>query len=156
MPRVGEKLIWGMYDFSERKRTEYIEIEVIGKAGVHGIEGVEVVAMQFNLLAEERQYLDDALLELLDIFLTVINLIQKDKKTILYSLTALSTLTHDNGEVKEPVSISPGEVSNATLLIFCMCDIIDGGFAIIRCVDDAGDQKQKKIPVTRPAQSLSV
>ena len=48
VPRVGQKLTWGMYDFPERKRTEYTEIEVIGKAEVHGIEGVEVVAMQFD------------------------------------------------------------------------------------------------------------
>ena len=48
VPRVGEKLKWGMYDFPERKRTEYTEMEVIGRAEVHGIEGVEVVAMQFD------------------------------------------------------------------------------------------------------------
>ena len=48
VPRVGEKLTWGMYDFPERKRTEYTEMEVIGKAEVHGIEGVEIVAMQFD------------------------------------------------------------------------------------------------------------
>ena len=46
VPRVGQKLTWGMYDFPERKRTEYTEMEVIGKAEVHGIEGVEVVAVQ--------------------------------------------------------------------------------------------------------------
>ena len=48
VPRLGEKLTWGMYDFPERKRTEYTEMEVIGKAEVHGIEGVEIVAMQFD------------------------------------------------------------------------------------------------------------
>ena len=48
VPRVGEKLSWGMYDFPEKKRTEYTEMEVIGRAEVHGIEGVEVVAMQFD------------------------------------------------------------------------------------------------------------
>lgn len=48
VPRVGQKLTWGMYDFPERKRTEYTEMEVIGKAEVHGIEGVEVVATQFD------------------------------------------------------------------------------------------------------------
>jgi len=46
VPRVGQKLTWGMYEFPERKRTEYTEMEVIGKAEVHGIEGVEVVAVQ--------------------------------------------------------------------------------------------------------------
>jgi len=48
VPRVGQKLTWGLYDFPERKRTEYTEMEVIGKAEVHGIEGVEVVAVQFD------------------------------------------------------------------------------------------------------------
>ena len=48
VPRMGQKLVWGMYDFPERKRTEYTEMEVVGKAEVHGIEGVEVVAVQFD------------------------------------------------------------------------------------------------------------
>lgn len=48
VPRVGQKLTWGMYDFPERKRTEYTEMEVVCRAEVHGIEGVEVVAMQFD------------------------------------------------------------------------------------------------------------
>lgn len=48
VPRVGQKLTWGMYDFPERKRTEHTEMEVIGKAEVHGIEGVEVVALQYD------------------------------------------------------------------------------------------------------------
>lgn len=48
VPRLGQKLTWGMYDFPERKRTEYTEMEVVCRAEVHGIEGVEVVAMQFD------------------------------------------------------------------------------------------------------------
>ena len=48
IPKLGQKLTWGMYDFPERKRTDYTEMEVIGKAEVHGIEGVEVVATQFD------------------------------------------------------------------------------------------------------------
>lgn len=48
VPRIGQKLTWGMYDFPERRRTEYTEMEVIGKAEVHGIEGVEIVAMQYD------------------------------------------------------------------------------------------------------------
>ena len=48
VPRLGQKLVWSMYDFPERKRTEYTEMEVVGKAEVHGIEGVEVVAVQFD------------------------------------------------------------------------------------------------------------
>lgn len=48
VPRVGQKLTWGLYDFPGRKRTEYTQMEVVGRAEVHGIEGVEVVAMQFD------------------------------------------------------------------------------------------------------------
>ena len=47
IPKVGEKLTWGMYDFPEKKRTEYTEIEVTREAEIHGIRGVEVVAEQF-------------------------------------------------------------------------------------------------------------
>ncbi|MBQ8555026.1 MAG: sigma-70 family RNA polymerase sigma factor [Clostridia bacterium] len=42
VPKVGEKLSWAMYDFPERVRTEVDDMEVVGRAMVHGIEGVEV------------------------------------------------------------------------------------------------------------------
>ena len=48
IPRLREKITWGLYDFSSRKCTEYTEMEVVGKAEVHGIEGVEIVAMQYG------------------------------------------------------------------------------------------------------------
>lgn len=48
VPRVGEKLTWGLYSFPERKRTEYTEMEVVGRAEVHGIQGVEIVAVQYD------------------------------------------------------------------------------------------------------------
>ena len=46
VPKLGEKLSWAMYDFPEKKRTELCEMEVVGKAEVHGIEGVEIVAVE--------------------------------------------------------------------------------------------------------------
>ena len=48
VPKLGEKLCWGLYDFPSRKRTEYTELEVIGKAEIHGIEGVEIAAVQHD------------------------------------------------------------------------------------------------------------
>lgn len=45
VPKLGETLVWGMYDFPERVLTEWDEMAVIGKAQVHGIEGVEVTAV---------------------------------------------------------------------------------------------------------------
>lgn len=48
IPRLGEKLSWGLYDYPSRRRTEYTEMKVIGKAEVHGIEGVEIVAVQHD------------------------------------------------------------------------------------------------------------
>ena len=48
IPRLGEKLSWGLYDWPSKKRTEYTELEVVGKAEIHGIEGVEIVAMQYD------------------------------------------------------------------------------------------------------------
>ena len=48
VPRVGEKLSWGLYDYPSRRRTEYSVMEVVGEAEVHGIRGVEVVAIQHD------------------------------------------------------------------------------------------------------------
>lgn len=48
IPKEGEKLEMGLYDFSSRKRTEWMEMKVVGKAEVHGIEGVEIVAVQHD------------------------------------------------------------------------------------------------------------
>ena len=45
VPRLGETLTWGMYDFPERVLTEWDEIAVVGKAQVHGIEGVEIASL---------------------------------------------------------------------------------------------------------------
>lgn len=48
VPRLGEKLTWGLYELPSRKRTEYTELAVTGRAEVHGIEGVEIAATQYD------------------------------------------------------------------------------------------------------------
>ena len=48
IPRLGEKSTWGLYDMPSRKRTEYTEMKVLGKAQIHGIEGVEISAIQYD------------------------------------------------------------------------------------------------------------
>lgn len=48
VPKLGEKLSWAMYDFPEKRRTECEEMEVVGRAEVHGIEGVEIVAVAYD------------------------------------------------------------------------------------------------------------
>lgn len=48
VPRTGERISWAAYDFPERKQTERVDMEVIGKAEIHGIEGVEITAKQYN------------------------------------------------------------------------------------------------------------
>lgn len=48
IPRLGEKLTWGIYDMPEGRCTEYAVNEVVGRAEVHGIEGVEILSKQYN------------------------------------------------------------------------------------------------------------
>ncbi len=48
IPRVGENIAWGLFDMPSRKRTEYTEMKAIGKAEIHGIEGVEISAIQYD------------------------------------------------------------------------------------------------------------
>lgn len=52
LPKPGEKITWGMYDLPERVRTDRTEMQVVGRAEVHGIEGVEIHAVQYD---EQRQ-----------------------------------------------------------------------------------------------------
>ena len=61
VPRLGEKLNWGAYDLPERALTERFEMEVIGKAIVHGIEGVELTARETNGGQHEALHRNDDL-----------------------------------------------------------------------------------------------
>ena len=46
IPRLGERLTWGMYDLPSRRCSSVYEMQVTGRARVHGIEGVEVTARE--------------------------------------------------------------------------------------------------------------
>lgn len=46
IPRLGEKLSWGMYDMPSRRMTHVYDMQVTGKARVHGIDGVELTARE--------------------------------------------------------------------------------------------------------------
>ena len=48
VPKLGEKIIWGMYDIPSRKCNHIYDMKVTGKAMVHGIEGVELTAREAN------------------------------------------------------------------------------------------------------------
>lgn len=48
VPRLGEKLSWGMYDIPSRQCNHVYDMQVTGKAIVHGIEGVELTAREAN------------------------------------------------------------------------------------------------------------
>lgn len=48
IPRLNEKITWGSYDGSTRKLNDFTDASVIGRAEVHGIEGVEILAKQHD------------------------------------------------------------------------------------------------------------
>lgn len=48
IPRLGEKLSWGLYDMPSRRRTEWTDMAVVGRAEIHGVEGVEFSAVQHD------------------------------------------------------------------------------------------------------------
>ncbi len=48
VPKLGEKLSWGLYEAPGGARTEYTDMHVVGKAEIHGVEGVEFVAVQHD------------------------------------------------------------------------------------------------------------
>ena len=46
VPKLGERISWGMYDQPSGKCDHVYDMEVIGRAKVHGIEGVELTARE--------------------------------------------------------------------------------------------------------------
>ncbi len=48
VPKLGKSVSWAMYDFPKRKRTEQCDMKVVGKAMVHGIEGVEIEVVEYD------------------------------------------------------------------------------------------------------------
>jgi len=44
VPRLGETLVWGMYDLPSRKLDVGYDMAVTGRARVHGLEGVQFTA----------------------------------------------------------------------------------------------------------------
>lgn len=48
VPKLGERLSFGIYDLPGGKRSEQCDLEVVGKAEVHGIEGVEIIAIEHD------------------------------------------------------------------------------------------------------------
>lgn len=46
IPKLDEKTSWGMYDIPSRKCSHVYDMRVTGKARVHGIEGVEITAIE--------------------------------------------------------------------------------------------------------------
>ena len=58
VPKLGETVSWAMYDFPKRKRTEQCDAAVVGRASVHGIEGVEIETIEYDPMDCNR--IDDA------------------------------------------------------------------------------------------------
>lgn len=57
VPKISEKCIWGIYENETKKCYEWGEMEVVGKAIVHDIEGVEIKEYRHNHFGEGK---DDA------------------------------------------------------------------------------------------------
>ena len=48
VPRLGEKLSFGMYDMPERNKTGEYRLQVTGEVDIHGVRGVEIAAQYFE------------------------------------------------------------------------------------------------------------
>lgn len=55
VPKLGEKISWGMYDIPSRKCDHIYDVKVTGKAMVHGIEGVELTVREADYSNKEEE-----------------------------------------------------------------------------------------------------
>ena len=61
IPRLGERLTWGMYDLPSRRLDIAYEMAVTGPASVHGLEGVAISARVLSALPEGSGPIDEAI-----------------------------------------------------------------------------------------------
>lgn len=54
VPKLNEKTQWALYEQPSGNQTERVEIEVIGTAMVHDVEGVEIIAKEYNPVEQNR------------------------------------------------------------------------------------------------------
>ena len=55
VPEEGEKTEWAMYDYPEKQRTDYTQMRYVGRAEVHGIEGIEIAAVQYDPADKDKK-----------------------------------------------------------------------------------------------------
>lgn len=48
IPRIDEKIEWALYEYETKQQTERCELKVVSKAIIHDIEGVEIIAKEYN------------------------------------------------------------------------------------------------------------
>ena len=48
VPKPGEQLVFGIYDIPSRRCDRFYEMRAVGKAKVHGLEGVEITATEIT------------------------------------------------------------------------------------------------------------
>ena len=78
VPKLGEKLCWGMYEIPSRKCTHVYDMEVIGKAKVHGIEGVELVAKETSYTNKKEVIERTFIAQLTDTYCRYLATLRKD------------------------------------------------------------------------------
>lgn len=66
VPKLGEKLSWGMYDLPSRKCDRIYEMQATSKAIVHGIEGVEITVHEKPCSAKEKNSVQTFVAQLTD------------------------------------------------------------------------------------------
>ena len=54
VPKVGERVRWGMYHHPDRRRTMYAELEAVGKAQIHGLGGVNIQVKEYDPTPSEQ------------------------------------------------------------------------------------------------------
>ena len=53
VPKLNQTISWAIYEMPSRKCTERYHMKVVGKAKVHGIEGVEIAASEMSASGSE-------------------------------------------------------------------------------------------------------
>ena len=86
-PKLGERLSWGMYDIPSRKCSHVYDMQVTGKAKVHGIEGVELTAREASY-SDKNEVINRTFVAQLQIHIVVT--LQRSEMMEMFAITSRS------------------------------------------------------------------
>jgi len=85
VPRLGEKITWGMYEIPSRRCEKVCDMQVVRRYAIHDVEGVEIAVAESSFLREEDHAESTFIAQLTDNYCRFLSTFKNDGNTKIYT-----------------------------------------------------------------------